>query len=318
MPSVLGKRHNVFPSGIFTDDIYDHDGDGIVEIHNTGSFTAVAAPTITATTAIVTNTISERTAASGVTVDSTLVKDGGVTCTSGGVISVNTISEVTAANGVVVDSTTIKDGGVTCTAGGVVATNTVSEVTAASGVTVDGVLCKDTAITLNNAAGQISAGASTGSHVVLNDDRVEFWRTDSIMHSALGRANGTTFVADGAVSADADDIKLAARGGFFLQADTNDDTIADGLVHPLEVWSFTGAGSATNNMIFRARTTGEINCNSIGEITSNGGITFKQYVNIRAQSADPTGVIAGSFFYDTDTNKLKVYNGTTWETVTSV
>jgi hypothetical protein len=78
MPSVLGKRRNVFPSGLFVDDIYDHDGDGIVNIHNTGAFTSITGATLTATTAVVTNTINERTAAAGVTIDGVLMKDSEV------------------------------------------------------------------------------------------------------------------------------------------------------------------------------------------------------------------------------------------------
>jgi succinate dehydrogenase/fumarate reductase flavoprotein subunit len=56
----------------------------------------------------------------------------------------------------------------------------------------------------------------------------------------------------------------------------------------------------------------------IGQVTTDHGVTFQTQVNFLAQSADPTGPIAGAVFYDTDTNKLKVFNGAAWETITSV
>lgn len=72
--------------------------------------TAVTSATITATTAVVTNTISERTAASGVTIDGTLVKDGGVSTADAGSITTNTIAEKTANSGVTIDGCLVKDG----------------------------------------------------------------------------------------------------------------------------------------------------------------------------------------------------------------
>jgi hypothetical protein len=58
-----------------------------------------------------------------------------------GGVSVDTISELTSASGVTIDGTILKDGGVT--ASGTVSVNTISEFTSGSGVTVDGVLLKD-------------------------------------------------------------------------------------------------------------------------------------------------------------------------------
>lgn len=63
----------------------------------TASFT-----TLTATTAVSTDTVSERTSAAGVTVDGVLLKDAQVTT--------DVILEATAASGVTVDGCLIKDG----------------------------------------------------------------------------------------------------------------------------------------------------------------------------------------------------------------
>lgn len=60
-----------------------------------------------------------------------------------GALAADTISEFTAATGVTVDGTLIKDGSVTTADAGSVTTNTIAEKTAASGVTVDGCLIKD-------------------------------------------------------------------------------------------------------------------------------------------------------------------------------
>jgi hypothetical protein len=61
------------------------------------------------------DTISELTSASGVTVDGTLLKDGGVTAS--GTVSVNTITEFASGSGVTIDETLLKDGGVTLKTG---------------------------------------------------------------------------------------------------------------------------------------------------------------------------------------------------------
>jgi len=74
--------------------------------------TSITVPTLTASTALVTNTISERTSASGVTIDSVLLKDNNVTCaiiTTSTRVSTNDIAERTSAAGVTIDSCLLKD-----------------------------------------------------------------------------------------------------------------------------------------------------------------------------------------------------------------
>lgn len=90
------------------------------------------------------NTISERTAASGVTVDGVLLKDNDIT-TSGniqgnGTLVADTITELTTSGGVTINGS-----------GGLIVsdtlyTDTISEKTAAVGVTIDSVLIKDNTV----------------------------------------------------------------------------------------------------------------------------------------------------------------------------
>lgn len=92
-----------------------------------------AAATFSHASGVTTDTITERTAATGVTIDGTLIKDSGLT-----------------ASGV---STFSNAAGVT--------TNTITERTAAAGVTADGVLLKDSIVTANSGV-VFAAAALTG------------------------------------------------------------------------------------------------------------------------------------------------------------
>ena len=101
------------------------------------------------TAEVSTDTISEKTAAAGVTVDGVLLKDSAV--------STDTINEKTAAAGVTVDGVLLKDAAVN--------TDTINEKTAAAGVTIDSVLLKDGGATLTApiilGAGTVSAPSVT-------------------------------------------------------------------------------------------------------------------------------------------------------------
>jgi len=98
---------------------------------------------------VTTNTITERTAAAGVTVDGVLLKDSEVTT--------DVINEATAAAGVTIDGVLLKDAEVT--------TDVINEATADAGVTIDGVLLKDglvnretTAVTTTGVTQTFAAG----------------------------------------------------------------------------------------------------------------------------------------------------------------
>ena len=98
-----------------------------------------------------TDTISEYTAAAGVTIDGVLLKDNSV--------NADTINEKTAGAGVTVDGVLLKDASVS--------TDTISEKTAAAGVTIDGVLLKDNSVnadTINEKT--LDAGVTIDSVII--------------------------------------------------------------------------------------------------------------------------------------------------------
>jgi hypothetical protein len=104
-----------------TDDQIDIEVNGADDFRITANtFTALSGSTIA------TNTIAETTAASGVTIDGVLLKDGGAVFADAATIEIDTINEATAAAGVTIDSVRLKDGvvksvPVTVTADGAIA-----------------------------------------------------------------------------------------------------------------------------------------------------------------------------------------------------
>lgn len=48
-----------------------------------------------------------------------------------------------------------------------------------------------------------------------------------------------------------------------------------------------------------------------------GYITAQGLVNLQNSLTDPASPVPGSIYFNTTTNKIKVYNGVSWETVTS-
>jgi hypothetical protein len=72
----------------------------------------IAANVLTALSgsSIATNTIAETTAASGVTIDGVLLKDGGAVFADAATIEVDTVNEATSAAGVTIDGALLKDG----------------------------------------------------------------------------------------------------------------------------------------------------------------------------------------------------------------
>ena len=99
------------------------DVSALVDLSSTQTITGVK----TFDNGFKTDTISEETAAAGVTVDGVLLKDSQV--------STDQINEKTSAAGVTIDGVLLKDSEVT--------TDVIKEKTSAAGVTVDGVLLKD-------------------------------------------------------------------------------------------------------------------------------------------------------------------------------
>jgi hypothetical protein len=88
-----------------TDDQIDIEVNGADDFRITANtFTALSGSTIA------TNTIAETTAASGVTIDGALIKDGGIVLADSAAIAADVVSEKTSAAGVTIDSLLVKDG----------------------------------------------------------------------------------------------------------------------------------------------------------------------------------------------------------------
>jgi hypothetical protein len=151
--------------------------------------------------ALSTDTISEKTAAAGVTVDGVLLKDSEVTT--------DTINEKTAANGVVVDSCTIKDGGV-----GAVTDQGVGTILKTKSLNI-GAWNMDTTAAVNVAHGLTFYKIHHVFASIANDD-------NSLVADLTRLENTTGAAADSAqgVSWDATNIVLARRTGDFFDAAT--------------------------------------------------------------------------------------------------
>jgi hypothetical protein len=116
--------------------------------------TATLSGTTNATGTFKSDTISEYTAAAGVTIDGVLLKDAA--------INTDTVNEKTSAAGVTIDGVLLKDAAVN--------TDTVNEKTSAAGVTIDGVLLKDAAVNTNTVNEKTSAAGVTVDGVLLKDN----------------------------------------------------------------------------------------------------------------------------------------------------
>lgn len=130
------------------------DGTSGKAIQNSGA--TLSDTGVLTVTEVSTDTISEKTAAAGVTIDGVLLKDSAVTT--------DTINEKTAAAGVTVDGVLLKDSAVN--------TDTINEKTSAAGVTIDGVLLKDSAVTTDTINEKTSGAGVTIDGTLLKDKGV--------------------------------------------------------------------------------------------------------------------------------------------------
>ncbi len=78
----------------------------------------------------------------------------------------------------------------------------------------------------------------------------------------------------------------------------------------------SGAGVATLNGYTSTLVTCQNGDTTIESLSGNTVVSAKQLI-FPSAAADPTGV-AGGVYFNTGSMKLKVFNGTTWETITSV
>lgn len=187
-----------------TDDQIDIEIAGADDFRFTANtFTALSGSTIA------TNTISETTAASGVTIDGVILKDQGIDTAAGdltidaaddviiaptGDISLGSNTEIDLASDIIrIGSVAAEDFRVTpntltALSGSTIATNTIAETTAGSGVTIDSNLLKDGLINrLNVATGWVEAN--------------ETWTyASALTYSNTNTTRGGTFTITGDVT----------------------------------------------------------------------------------------------------------------------
>jgi len=206
-------------SGLVTDTVSERTAAGGVSIDGV----TLKDQALTGAT-IFTDTISERTSASGVTVDGVLLKDQALT---GATIFSDTITELTNANGVLIEDVPFKDGGITIPSGGNIFSDTISERTASSGISVDGVTLKDGGVTIPSGATlTVDSGGSVDINAVLN--AIEFSGSgmvyqigSALMTAAYSRVDGDTWLAVPSLSVSL--TKTTTTSTFIIIANVNGD-----------------------------------------------------------------------------------------------
>lgn len=191
----------------------------------------ITANTLTALSGstIATNTIAETTAASGVTIDGVLLKDGGAVFADAATIEIDTVNEATAAAGVTVDGVLIKDGGAIFADAATVEVDTVNEATSAAGVTTDGVLHKDgvtysrTPFAAVTADGAITIPAYNKTHFITKAGVAAMTIADPTATTHDGVT--LTFVA---TTANAHTLDNSAGSGFFSSGGAGKDVATFG------------------------------------------------------------------------------------------
>ena len=255
---------------------------------------------------------------------------------------VDTISEFTSAAGVTIDGVKLKDSQPYC--------DVINEKTSAAGVTVDGVLLKDGGVVTPilasfyqaSGGGLISVPASVGVDVVCligATQELDGKTLDSSVLKGTFTASGTVtlpaFTAGGDISLGANKLKTTN----FVQREYS--TSIWGIYNAAEsdfqglyitaLWasslnmSADGAPlSAVNTdaayMLLRARDTGvgQVEVARLqGAADPYFQMTLAMRLNPIATASLPATPVEGMLVYDDTANKLKVYNGAAWETVTS-
>jgi len=108
--------------------------------------------------------------------------------------------------------------------------------------------------------------------------------------------------------------KITLNNGETIDNDTN------GLVNVTGKLNCTGDFSVATNKLTVASASG--NTTVTGTLSVTGAATFSDkidigtYVNFTPGSA-PSSPAEGDVYYDSAAQKLKVYNGSSWETITS-
>lgn len=206
---------------------------------------------------IETDTISEATAAAGVTVDGVLLKDAGISVS--GTITVGTITEYATDVGVSIESVVLKDGAITAT--GAIATSgnlqadAVVEDTAEAGVTIDGLLIKDSsipeaAVTEHQAALSITEsqvsdlGAyATSAELTAVDDAALQRTSDVTVDATTSRTLATTDEGDDIVFSSASAVTVTVPGTLAVGFQCSISQVGAGTVTLTSADNLNGAGS---------------------------------------------------------------------------
>lgn len=173
--TLMGGAFTISASNLNATDVLVSNGSAVTVLKwtkATAPSAASRAAFITAVLALKTSlsadTISEVTAAAGVTVDGVLLKDSAVTASGGviasGGVTASTIAEASAGAGVTADGVLLKDSQVT--------SDQINEKTVGAGVTADGVLLKDSTVTITGAASAASDPAD-GKAVIYYDTTLQ-------------------------------------------------------------------------------------------------------------------------------------------------
>lgn len=220
--SLLGKRRNYFPVGVYTDDIRDYDGDGIVNIDGTAAVTSISVTSGTDEATLGVNKLEFEEAGTAVV---SVGRGTGLTHGNG---TSDTDCVIRAARDVYVglDTNTGENGKlVICANGSATEVASISEagqlaigtIVPASGTSI--VFPSQSTNSVHFANGTSTTAATmlvTGGH------SIQWLTTGSSKIASIARANGTT----AGVAIGDDDLNFTAHGGFIFSADDNANGIA--------------------------------------------------------------------------------------------
>lgn len=230
-------------------------------------------PNVTATTAVNTNTINERTAAAGVTIDGVLVKDGAVSAA----VLTNYIAEKDAGSGITIANFIASTAGASFTG---INTDTVTEKTANAGVTVDGVLIKDglvDGVDVSELPGRNSfvaketpAGVKNGVNTTFTTAQPYIAGTLQVFVNGLAQSSLTTETTP-------------ATGTFTIDAPSSTDDIS-------VAYQFAASSSGNADTVDGYHANATPTANQIPVLDSNGRLpdnanTQKHYIEIRLSSS---------------------------------
>lgn len=165
--------------------------------------------------------------------------------------------------------------------------DTIEERTTDSGVTIENVNFKDSGITIPS-GNSLTIGDGNDDLIIQqgSSQSFNFMDSTSTLYCQISRSNAYTPGNSGS----ADDLLLSASGALFFNSDLN------------------GNGTGQSKICIFAR-----------DSVEKASITDDGVFNPHSAAGYPsTGIQAGSIFFNTTLGKLQVYDGATWETITSV